>query len=261
MRHVSELWGLWLFCFPFYLHPASLAHADAAGVFASVLDLHGRAMPSPLTADWWIGNCDKIDVTTARLCCMWELLNHTKRHKGATASSWWPQLLDASIEMLKMNSLAGLSGRDTMCFGVVASPVALVELAAHDESQHSLLFASGVMEALEYGIMHDFTVIGISVSAYAAGAAVALVGKREGGRTLSREAVFAVLKRLHGFFTQGSSWAGAPVKTVMPHFQRIVTLSISDANKKHMLQFEPLVDILLECLLLDGATQTRPGGP
>ena len=37
----------------------------------------------------------------------------------------------------------------------------------------------------------------------------------------------------------------------MPSFQRIVTLSISDANKKHMIEFEPLVDILLECLLLD----------
>ena len=45
--------------------------------------------------------------------------------------------LDASMEMVKMNSLGGLSGRDTMCFGV-AYPLALVELAANDESQHSL---------------------------------------------------------------------------------------------------------------------------
>ena len=37
----------------------------------------------------------------------------------------------------------------------------------------------------------------------------------------------------------------------MASFERIVTLSISDANKKHMLQFERLIDILLECLLLD----------
>eukprot|EP01043_Picozoa_sp_COSAG02_P079488 COSAG02_NODE_18417_length_940_cov_1.023781_1_plen_47_part_10 len=32
---------------------------------------------------------------------------------------------------------------------------------------------------------------------------------------------------------------------------RVVTLSISDANKEHMIDFEPVVDILLECLLLD----------
>ena len=105
-----------------------------------------------------------------------------------------------------------------MCFAVVAYPVALVELAANDESQHSLLFASGVMEALEYGIMHDFTLFGMSVSAYAAGAAVALVGKQEGGRTLSREAVFAVLKRLHEFFTDGSTWAGAPFGEMTAQF-------------------------------------------
>ena len=81
--------------------------------------------------------------------------------------------------------------------------------------------------------------LGVSVSAYAAGAAVALVGKQEGGRTLSREAVFAVLKRLHEYFTDGSIWARTPVKSVMASFQRIVTLSISDANKKHMIEFEP----------------------
>ena len=72
----------------------------------------------------------------------------------------------------------------------------------------------------------------------------------KGKDTKPRSSV-AVLKRLHDFFTEGSTWAASPVKTVMPSFQRIVTLSISDANKKHMIEFEPLVDILLECLLLD----------
>jgi hypothetical protein len=128
---------------------------------------------------------------------------------------------------------------------------AVVEVAARDESQHSLLLASGAVEALEYGIMHDFSCIGLSVPAYAAGAAVGLVGKQEGGRTLSREAVFAVLEKLQLYVTDGGTFARAPVKTVLVSFERVVTLSISDANKKHMIDFEPLVDILLECLLLD----------
>ena len=72
-----------------------------------------------------------------------------------------------------------------------------------------------------------------------------------GGRTLSREAVFAVLGYLQLFFTENTWAERLPAKTVLASFERVVTLSISDANKKHMIDFEPLVDILLECLLLD----------
>eukprot|EP01046_Picozoa_sp_COSAG06_P120159 COSAG06_NODE_67501_length_251_cov_2.473684_1_plen_67_part_10 len=46
---------------------------------------------------------------------------------------------------------------------------------------------------LEYGILHDFAYIGNSTAAYASGAAVALVGRNEGGKVLRREAVHAVL--------------------------------------------------------------------
>eukprot|EP01048_Picozoa_sp_COSAG05_P038755 COSAG05_NODE_18843_length_302_cov_0.463054_1_plen_65_part_01 len=63
--------------------------------------------------------------------------------------------------------------------------------------------------------MHDFAFCGLSVAAYAAGAAVALVGRREGGRTLSREAVFAVLGWLHGMFANGSTWTSVSVKVVL----------------------------------------------
>ena len=123
-----------------------------------------------------------------------------RRSSTFTDASWWPELLDLSIDMVKMNSTAKLSGRDTMNFTVAMMSCALVEAAARHESQHSLLLGSGVMEALEYAIMHDFESHGTSVGAYAAGAAVALVGRTEGGKALSREAAFAVMGRLHKFF-------------------------------------------------------------
>eukprot|EP01043_Picozoa_sp_COSAG02_P099361 COSAG02_NODE_35471_length_467_cov_1093.589674_1_plen_142_part_01 len=141
----------------FYQHPAALAHADGKGVFSRVMELRSRVMPVSLSAEWWAGACAEVDVTTARLAGVWALLNGVKRLEGATASSWWPQLLDAAIEMVKMNSVAGLSGRDTMCLWSVMYAHAIVEVAARDESQHSLLLASGAVEALEYGIMHDFS--------------------------------------------------------------------------------------------------------
>eukprot|EP01043_Picozoa_sp_COSAG02_P122081 COSAG02_NODE_58962_length_275_cov_2.477273_1_plen_74_part_01 len=67
---------------------------------------------------------------------------------------------------------------------------------------------------------------------------------------LGREAVHAVLGRLHVHFQPGTAYYGAPVKTVMPALTRVSIMVIADTNKKHMLDFEPLIDTLLECLLL-----------
>eukprot|EP01046_Picozoa_sp_COSAG06_P097373 COSAG06_NODE_43483_length_371_cov_1.492647_1_plen_123_part_11 len=118
----------------------------------------------------------------------------------------------------------------------------IVELAAKDESQHELLAVSDVADALEYGILHDFTYAGLSIAAYASGAAVALVGRNEGGKVLRREAVHAVLERLRVNLERESIFFNAPAKAVMAHMARVTVMVISDANKKHMLQFQPLID-------------------
>jgi hypothetical protein len=78
--------------------------------------------------------------------------------------------------LVKLNACAGLSGRETMCFPPVVQALSIVELAAQEESQHDMLFETGVADELEYAILNDFTVIGISVAAYASGAAVSLMG-------------------------------------------------------------------------------------
>ena len=80
---------------------------------------------------------------------------------------------------------------------------------------------------------------------------MALVGRNEGGKVLRREAVHAVLKRLHLNFHRDSAFFKAPAKVVRTHVARVTVMVVSDANKKHMLQFEPLVDMLLECLIID----------
>eukprot|EP01046_Picozoa_sp_COSAG06_P106504 COSAG06_NODE_52786_length_303_cov_3.931373_1_plen_100_part_11 len=77
------------------------------------------------------------------------------------------------------------------------------------------------------------------------------MGRNEGGKVLRREAVHAVLDKMHQHFDP-DLWAyTTPVKTVIPHFSRVSIMVLSDANKKHMLQFKPLIDMLLECLLID----------
>jgi hypothetical protein len=91
----------------------------------------------------------------------------------------------------------------------------------------------------------------ISLAAYASGAAVALVGRNEGGKVLRGEAVHAVLDRLHVHFRSGSRFHNIPAKTMKTNIERLTVMVVSDANKKHMLQFEPLIDMLLKCLIID----------
>eukprot|EP01043_Picozoa_sp_COSAG02_P011435 COSAG02_NODE_421_length_22605_cov_158.841198_1_plen_830_part_10 len=235
-----------------YQQPAALLHAERTGLFQRVVDLHFRIMPSVLPDEWWVSTHDEIDVTSSRLNAVWSVVSKMRTLDKATLSSWWPQLRDVSIELLKLNSTVGLSERDTMCFWPIAyGPAVIVEKTARDESQRNLLLAAGVLEALEYGVVHDFSFMGFSASALAGSAAAALVGRQEGGRTLSRAAVLAVLEFQHSFFIDGSMMADSPVKIISEEFKRVVTISISDANKKHMVDFEPLTDMLLDCLLLD----------
>jgi hypothetical protein len=106
----------------------------------------------------------------------------------------------------------------------------------------------------EYGILHDHNFGKMSLAAYAAGAAVALFGRNEGGKVLHREAVLAVLERVHSI-DYGSGFFAA--KTVLPSFTRVVTMAVSDVNKRHMLQFQPLVDILLAFLIIHDGNRRK----
>ena len=80
-----------------------------------------------------------------------------------------------------------------MSFVVFNSAPALVESAARINSHAASLLESGVVEALEYACVNSFSCVGASTAAYAAGAVVALVGRNEGGKALSRPTVNAVL--------------------------------------------------------------------
>eukprot|EP01046_Picozoa_sp_COSAG06_P062270 COSAG06_NODE_13985_length_1199_cov_929.434545_1_plen_399_part_11 len=235
-----------------YMHPGAFTTANDCGLFSTALELYRRVEPSPLPEQWWSRTCDVVDVTSARIMFLWSgPFAMVKRLPSATQSSWWTELLGHAIRMSKLNASAGLSGRDTMAQISFVQSLSVVEVAAQDESQHEMLLASGVADALEYAILHDFTYGGGSVAACASGAAVALVGRNEGGKALRREAVHAVLERLQQHFRPESYTFSVPPKAVMTHLKRIPIMVVSDANKKHMLQFEPLIDMLLECLIIN----------
>jgi len=95
------------------------------------------------------------------------------------------------------------------------------------------------------------------MSSYAAGALVALCGKSEGGKTLSRSTVEAVMGDLGSFFDPSSYRHAYPIAKVLPSAQRVATMSISDANKKHMIQHIGFIEMLLECLIIDNDNRRK----
>jgi hypothetical protein len=233
-----------------YVNPEVAQAADEVGMFRSALTLLRRVVPTPLPVEWWLSTNDVVDMTSARMIGAFFVTNLSRYLPAATQSPWFQELLDHSIRLMKMNAAAGLTARDTIHVALVMA-VNTMETAAKDESLHEKLIESGMMEALEYGILNDFSFGGISTAVYASGAAVSLVGRNEGGKMLCREAVYAVLDRLRLYMDPQDVRFNHPAKTVVSEFTRISTIAISDANKRHMLQFEPLIDLLLTYLVLD----------
>ena len=127
--------------------------------------------------DWWRGTCELVDVTSCRLQNLWLIFSLVKRLESATSASWWSELLDHALSLCKMNKTAELSSRDGMCFFAIYHAYGTVEVAAKDDAHVEMLIASGVMDALEYGIMHEFTYLNLSLAAIASGAGIALVGR------------------------------------------------------------------------------------
>ena len=139
---------------------------------------------------------------------------------------------------------------------LVVSALRLVETAARVDSHAVSLVDSGVVEALDTACLSDVVFVGNSISAGAAGAVVALVGKNEGGKTLSRATVNAVVEGLAIFFDPTHVYGtGQQILKVLPSARRIATMAIADANKKIMLQHDKLLDILIAGLLLDGENE------
>eukprot|EP01046_Picozoa_sp_COSAG06_P049445 COSAG06_NODE_7614_length_2439_cov_1.950855_1_plen_612_part_10 len=239
--------------FAIYAQPSSLEDVEKSGIFSEGLTLLSRVMPRPLPSDWWIATCDIVDVTSVRLGCAWWLLYMTSKKVFLSPRPWQRPLLELAVSQAKLNAAANLSGRETMSFVPMLAAHVLIEAAANDPLQQAFLLEAGVMGALEYGCMHDFPRIGgsLSIATNSAGAAVALVGRNEGGHTLSRAAVVAIVEGLRKYFnTNGVHFETSP-KVVLIALSRIATMAISDANKRLMLPCDDLIRVLCLALLLD----------
>ena len=90
-----------------------------------------------------------------------------------------------------------------------------------------------------------------------------MIGKNEGGLTLTRGAVNVVLNGFQEFWnTTSTHWrvksaAKAPVKKIVGKAQPIVDMVISDANKSFVVEHESAIDDLVKGLLIDDSSPRR----
>ena len=175
----------------------------------------------------------------------------------------WEEMLAEGIHLCKINKEAELSAQVTMAWGAFQNATRIVAVAAREPSRHESLLASGVVDALLWTTAHDYPFIGSGLAEYSAGATVALIGRNEGGLTLTRDAIHVVLNSFHDFWnTTSTHWrvksaAKAPVKKIVGKAQPIVDMVISDANKPFVVEHESAIDDLVQGLLVDNASPRR----
>jgi hypothetical protein len=200
-------------------------------LFREVLALHRRVCPQDLPPEWWTADRSVISNTSTRLVGVGFLAQHSKSVTKRMETSWWEPILRSAVHMVKVNASAQLCAQDTMSFWPILSSLGVVEAAAKDLSQQRFLLDLGVDEALEYACVNDFTFTGRSVANVAAGAMVALVGRNEGGKTLNKDTVDAVLNFLALYFQADHPAFNRPATTVVLPLTTVVTMAISDVNK------------------------------
>eukprot|EP01045_Picozoa_sp_COSAG04_P031501 COSAG04_NODE_5849_length_1473_cov_6.774381_1_plen_463_part_01 len=240
--------------------PKPLAECNTDAVFGGSLTLLRNVCPTPLPAEWWVSTCAEVDVTSVRLGLTIHFAATVKilDHATLESASWLGPALAEAVHICKVNASAGLSARPTMSFHSVFFALGLMEQAARVELHAASLLESGVLEALDYACVNDFTYCEfMSVANYAAGAVVALVGRNEGGRTLSRSTVGAVLDAFAVYFNPTHFGYTIPAARVLPTLRRVATVAIADTNKTIMLRHDTILNSLVTGLLLDDDNPRR----
>jgi hypothetical protein len=243
------------------VYPKAFMECDTAALFGGAVTLLRRVCPSPLPAEWWVGMCAEVDVTSVQLGLSLELVQNSRQLDQAVLDSatWLGPAVTEAVHICKVNASVGLSARPTMSFWAVTYALRLVEAGAKVELHAASLLDSGVIEALDYACLNDFAFIGLSVSTAAAGTLLALLGRNEGGRTLSRSTVHAVVDSFAIYFEPSDFRYQYPIVKFLPEAGRVATMAISDANKKIMLQHDKLLDTLVSGLLLDDDNPRQAG--
>eukprot|EP01052_Picozoa_sp_SAG31_P002380 SAG31_NODE_84_length_27014_cov_3.743006_7_plen_1064_part_00 len=246
-----------------YTRPSIFLTAHSKGYFSTAWQLHQKAFPSPLTVDFFASTVSVIDYQSALLATQLFVYVTAVRFlppNTLTTSSWWTTLVQESIHYIKVNHLARLSEAETMAaWTFILSFSALSSATNKVEAIHPLLLESSLLEALEYACVNDFGIFGKNLAAEAAGTLVRLVGRNEGGKTLSRATVNSVMSDLQRNLSFRGRWRLKPLATVLNVVKCVSTMAVSDANKLLMLEAVGAVETMVTGLLLNSSRRSEDG--
>eukprot|EP01047_Picozoa_sp_COSAG01_P038713 COSAG01_NODE_3157_length_6489_cov_11.663380_2_plen_992_part_00 len=232
-----------------------------AAVLALTRRIGGKRQP----ALWWKERSDAVHLESMCLCLNYGCVVISLGVFPALPpnSAAWEELLAEAIHLCKINREAELSAQPRMPWHVFAYGVRLVAMATREQSRHKALLNSGVVDALLWTTANDFTMMGVSLSESSASATVALIGRNEGGLTLSQDTIWVVLDSVHDFWnTTGTHWrvkmaTKAPVKKIVGKALPIVDMVIADANKPFILEHSTAIDDMVQGLLADHSSPRR----
>eukprot|EP01047_Picozoa_sp_COSAG01_P005801 COSAG01_NODE_202_length_22130_cov_167.927239_21_plen_2422_part_01 len=217
-------------------------------------------------ASWWRKRCSTVNIDTMGLSAFLMLpfqLASRINQVPAIVDAQWNELVHMSIELAKVNQKAQLSAQVLMPTMVFWLAFRLIAKQAGFEPKRKELLAPGLVEALLYTSVHDSPEVlnGLSTAAPAAAAAVQLIGRNEGGLTLSRGAAYAVLNAFGNFFDPSKRLFSALASRALGDCQSITHMVVSDANKAFIVEHPTAIDNLVSGLLLeeDNPRRTQPG--
>eukprot|EP01048_Picozoa_sp_COSAG05_P004626 COSAG05_NODE_256_length_12752_cov_5.614795_5_plen_1061_part_00 len=148
----------------------------------------------------------------------------------------WPELIREAVHQAQVNCQQKLAAQTHFSFFSFYWVGSLLKRAVSNPENHAAIMPCA--EALLWASANGFLWAGMNTAANAAAACVTLLGKNEGGLTLTKETADCVLRLLHLFFdnmrTEG--WAAEmrlrdPAKKVAPAVQLVVDMVIADVSK------------------------------
>eukprot|EP01047_Picozoa_sp_COSAG01_P044245 COSAG01_NODE_3985_length_5465_cov_3.480432_6_plen_497_part_00 len=231
----------------------------------AIMILHCRIAGTPqrTTAEWWAVRADNRNLETMCLIGVHIMYASQAAHFCGQSSEFpsdlqtqWATVIERMVHVIKMIEAAKLTSCWQNCLPMALRTLAYV--SSMPSWQKTLSKSQELIGPLLYAVENNCPEFGgLSTAAYASMAAVNLIGRNEGGLTLTRMAVDQTLLAFKSYFDPSSRRAVYAVQHILPTATPIVHLIVPDKNKEFVLEHQGALDSLVSGLLLDGANPRR----